>query len=90
MPGPGGRGLGRGHGDVVFSVDSSPLGSFVHRIFHARILKGLPLASPGDFPDPWIKHGSPALQAFSLPSEPPGKPHAERGVLSSGNSKKQG
>ena len=30
--------------------------------------------SPGDLPDPGIKPGSPALQADSLPSEPPGKP----------------
>ena len=28
---------------------------------------------PGDLPDPGIKPGSPALQADSLPSEPPGK-----------------
>ena len=36
---------------------------------------GLPFPSPGDIPDPGIKPGSPALQADSLPSEPPGKPH---------------
>ena len=30
--------------------------------------------SPGDLPNPGIKLGSPALQADSLPSEPPGKP----------------
>ena len=30
--------------------------------------------SPGDLPDPGIKPGSPALQADTLPSEPPGKP----------------
>ena len=35
---------------------------------------GLPFPSPGDLPDPGIKHRSPALQADSLPSEPPGKP----------------
>ena len=35
---------------------------------------GLPFPSPGDFPDPGIKPKSPALQADSLPSEPPGKP----------------
>ena len=34
---------------------------------------GLPFPSPGDFPDPWIKPTSSALQADSLPSEPPGK-----------------
>ena len=35
---------------------------------------GLPFPSPGDFPDPGIKPGSPALQADALLSEPPGKP----------------
>ena len=35
---------------------------------------GLPFPSPGDLPDPGIKPGSPALQADTLPSEPPGKP----------------
>ena len=29
--------------------------------------------SPGDLPDPGTKHGSPALWADSLPSEPPEK-----------------
>ena len=33
---------------------------------------GLPFPSPGDLPKPGIKPGSPALQADSLPSEPPG------------------
>ena len=35
---------------------------------------GLPFPSPGNLPDPGIKPWSPALQADSLPSEPPGKP----------------
>ena len=34
---------------------------------------GLPFLSPGDLPDPGIEPGSPALQADSLPSEPPGR-----------------
>ena len=34
----------------------------------------LPFPSPGNLPDPGIKPGSPALQADSLPTEPPGKP----------------
>ena len=33
-----------------------------------------PPPSPGDFPNPGIELGSPAGQADSLPSEPPGKP----------------
>ena len=36
---------------------------------------GLPFPSPGDFPNPGIEPGSPALQTDTLPSEPPGKPH---------------
>ena len=35
---------------------------------------GLPFPSPGDLPDPEIKPRSPALQADTLTSEPPGKP----------------
>ena len=35
---------------------------------------GLPFTSPGNLPNPGIKPGSLALQADSLPSEPPGKP----------------
>jgi len=35
---------------------------------------GLPFPSPGDLPDPGIKPGSPALKAYCLLTEPPGKP----------------
>ena len=35
---------------------------------------GLPFPSPGDLPDSVIEPGSPALQADTLLSEPPGKP----------------
>ena len=34
---------------------------------------GLPFPSPEDLSDPGMEPGSPALQAESLPSEPPGK-----------------
>ena len=33
----------------------------------------LPFPFPGDLPNPGIESGSPALQADSLTSEPPGK-----------------
>ena len=36
---------------------------------------GLLFPSPGDLPDPGIEARSLALQADTLPSEPPGKPH---------------
>ena len=44
------------------------------RFFGQEHWSWLPFPSPGDLPDPGIKPGSPALQADSLPSEPPGKP----------------
>ena len=34
---------------------------------------GLPFPSPGDLPDPGIEPRSPAVQADTLPPEPPGK-----------------
>ena len=37
---------------------------------------GLPFPSPGGLPDPATQPGSPALQADTLPSEPPGKPYS--------------
>ena len=40
---------------------------------------GLPFSSPGDFPNPGIEPGSPALQVDSLPSELPGKPSRAEG-----------
>ena len=36
---------------------------------------GLPFPSPGDFPDPGIEPGFPALQADALLSEPQGSPN---------------
>ena len=38
------------------------------------------LHSPGDLPDPGIKLRSPALQADSLPSEPPEGPESSLGA----------
>ena len=50
-----------------------PMDYPVHGILQARILEK-PFPSPGDPPNPGIKPRSPALQADSLPAEPPGKP----------------
>ena len=44
------------------------------RFSSKKYWNGLPFPSPGNLPDPGIEHRSPALQADSLPSEPPGKP----------------
>ena len=38
-----------------------------------RYWSGLPFPAPGDFPDPGIEPGSPALQADSLLTDPPGE-----------------
>ena len=43
-------------------------------ILQVRILDRLSCPPPGDFPNPGIEPRSPALQADSLPTEPPGKP----------------
>ena len=45
----------------------------VHGILQARILEWVAIPSPGDLPNPGIKHGSPALHVNSLPSKPPEK-----------------
>ena len=42
---------------------------------------GLPFPSPGDFPDPGIEPRSLALQADTLPSEPPGKFYSKVAAL---------
>ena len=42
-------------------------------ILKAKILEWLPCPPPGDLPNPGIEIRSPALQADSLPSEPPEK-----------------
>ena len=45
---------------------------FRHEYWRHEYWSRLPIPSPGDLPDPGIKPGSPALEADSLPSEPPG------------------
>ena len=42
--------------------------------FRQDYWSGLPFPSPEGLPNPGIEPRSPALQADSLPSEPPGKP----------------
>ena len=39
---------------------------------------GLAFPPPGDLPDPGTEPTSPALQADSLPAEPPGKPNKNK------------
>ena len=53
-------------------VDYSLPGSSVYGIFQARILEWVAISFSRDLSDPGIKLGSLAVQADSLPSEPPG------------------
>ena len=55
-------------------MDCSLPGSSVQGILQAGILEWLAISLSGDLPDPGINPRSPALQADSLPAEPPGKP----------------
>ena len=55
-------------------MDCSWPGSSVHGILQARILEWVAIPSPRNLSDPGIEPRSPALQADSLTSEPPGKP----------------
>ena len=56
------------------TMDCSPPGSSVHGILRKEHWSGLPCPPPGDLPNPGIEPQSPALQADSLPTKPPGKP----------------
>ena len=55
-------------------MDSSPPGSSVHGVLQARILEWVAIPFSRGSSWPRIKPGSPALQADTLLSEPPGKP----------------
>ena len=53
---------------VIYQVSPSM------RFSRQEYWSGLPFPSPGDLPNPGIEPRSLALQADTLPSEPPGKP----------------
>ena len=62
--------------DPCDSMDCNPPGSFLH-VDSPGKNTGVgchALHTPGDLPNPVIKHRSSALQADSLPSYPPRKP----------------
>ena len=52
---------------------TSPSGSSVHGILQARRLEWVAISFSRGPSNPGMKPGSPALQANSLPSKPPGK-----------------
>ena len=58
---------------LCYPMDCSLTGSSIRGILQARILAWVTFPSPRDPPDPGIEPGSPALQADSLLSQPPGK-----------------
>ena len=60
--------------DSLHLMNCSPPASSVHGILQARILEWVAIPFSWDLPNPWIEPESPALQADSLRSEPPGKP----------------
>ena len=62
-------------------VDCSLPGFSVHGILQARILEWASILFSRDLPDLGIEPGSPALQADSLLSEPPGKPNVCQIIL---------
>ena len=57
--------------DPVDCIRQAPLSMGFSR---QEYCSGMPFPSPGGLPNPGIKFGSPALQADSFSSEPPGKP----------------
>ena len=57
-------------------MDCSQPCSSVHGILQARILEWVAIPFSRGYSDPRIEPGSPALQADSLPSEPPGRPNS--------------
>ena len=67
--------VSQSHSILCDPMDCSPPGSSVHGILPARVLEWVAIPFSRDLPSPGIKPGSPALQADSLPSEAPGKPH---------------
>ena len=54
-------------------MDCSPQAPLSMEFSRQKYWSGYPFPSSRDLPDPGIKPGSPALQAGSLPSEPPRK-----------------
>ena len=56
------------------SMDCSLPGSSIHGIFQARILEWVVIPFSRGSSNPEIEPWSPALQAYSLPTEPPRKP----------------
>ena len=79
-----GRSPGEGNGNPLqYSCLENPIWTVAYQaplsmgFPRQKYRNGLPFPSPGDLPNPGIKPRSPALQADSLPSEPPGNSSKE-------------
>ena len=59
-------------------ADKPPLSTGFSR---QKYWHGLPFPSPGDLPDPGMEAVSPVSPALSLPAEPSGNHHTERGFF---------
>ena len=55
-------------------MDGRAPGSSIHGIFQARVLEWVVIPFSRGSSNPEIEPWSPALQAYSLPTEPPRKP----------------
>ena len=62
-------------------IDCSPPGSSVHGVLQRRVLEWVAMPSLGDHPDLGTEPRSPAMQADSLLSEPPGKLDQSRELI---------
>ena len=60
---------------LFVTMDCSPQGPLSVGFSRQEYGSGLSFSSPGDLPDQGIELRSPALQADSLPAEPPGTGH---------------
>ena len=58
-------------------MNCSPSGPLSIGFSRQEYWSGLPSPPPGNLPNPGIEPRSPASQADSLPTEPPGKPSYE-------------
>ena len=56
-------------------MNCNPTGSSVHGFSQARILVGVAISCPGNFPNPGIKARSPTWAGGFLTAEPVGKPN---------------
>ena len=63
------------------TMDCSPWALLSMGFSRQEYWSGLPCPPPGDFPNPGIEPGSPALQAHSLLTKPPGKPRRLESLL---------